>query len=53
MVVAKGRKVPKGTVGIVAFVHPNGGVLLKAENEWKDRKAQGTWVNAGNLQAAV
>ena len=51
MEVYKGRKVARGTVGIVAFVHSNGGVLLKPEAVWKDRNAQGTWVNASNLRA--
>jgi len=51
MEVFKGRKVPVGTVGIAAFIHANGGVLLKNEDEWQDRKAQGIWVNTGNLRA--
>jgi hypothetical protein len=51
MVVVKGRKVPKGTTGTVAFIHSNGGVLLKDDAVWRDRKAQGIWVNAGNLAA--
>jgi hypothetical protein len=51
MIVAKGRKVPVGFVGTVAFVSGSGSVLLKADNEWQDRKAQGTWVAASNLRA--
>src|SRR5260221_2309140 len=52
MVVFKGRKVPVRTTGVVAFVHENGGVLIKPEAVWQDRNAQGVWVNAGNLRAA-
>lgn len=54
MVVAKGRKgrnVHGGFAGTVAYVSGSGSVLLKADNEWQDRKAQGTWVNARNLIA--
>ena len=51
MVVARGRKVPLGTVGTVAYVSGSGSVLLKADHEWQDRKAQGTWVDARNLKA--
>lgn len=51
MVVAKGRKVPVGFVGTVAYVSGSGSVLLKADHEWQDRKAQGTWVDARNLRA--
>lgn len=51
MIVAKGRKVPVGFVGTVAYVSGSGGVLLKADHEWQDRKAQGTWVDARNLKA--
>lgn len=51
MIVFKGRKVPIGTVGVVAFIHENGGVLLKPEESWRDRRTQGVWVNVGNLKA--
>ena len=51
MVVAKGRKVPVGFAGTVAYVSGSGSVLLKADAEWQDRKAQGTWVPAANLKA--
>jgi hypothetical protein len=51
MVVFKGRKVPLGTVGVVAYVSGSGSVLLKDEANWQDRKADGVWVNAGNLRA--
>lgn len=51
MVVVSGRKVAKGTVGIVAFVHNNGGALLKDEAVWTDRNAPGTWVDARHLRA--
>lgn len=51
MRVAKGRKVPVGTVGTVAFVSRSGSVLLKADHEWQDRKAQGIWINGRNLKA--
>lgn len=49
MIVVKGRKVPKGFVGTVAFVSGTGNVLLKDDAEWQDRKAPGTWVSATNL----
>lgn len=52
MKVVKGRKAPVGTVGVVAYVHSDGRVLLKNESEWQDRKANGVWVAAGNLEAA-
>ena len=51
MVVFKGRKVPIGTTGTVAFVSDSGRALLKADHEWQDRKAQGTWVPCANLRA--
>lgn len=51
MVVARGRKVPVGTVGTVAYISGSGSVLLKADNEWQDRKASGVWVAAHNLKA--
>ena len=51
MVVASGRKVKKGLEGTVAYVKADGGVLLKADNEWQDRKAQGTWVDVRHLKA--
>lgn len=53
MIVVKGRKVPQGFVGTVAFISGSGSVLLKADNEWQDRKAQGTWVPADYLAARV
>lgn len=51
MVVVKGRKVPKGTEGTVAYVNREGSVLLKKDHEWQDRKAQGVWVTATYLKA--
>ena len=51
MEVFKGRKVPVGTIGTVAFIHYNGGVLLKNDHEWQTRKANGVWVNPENLRA--
>ena len=53
MVVFKGRKVPIGTTGVVAYIHPGGSVLLKPEANWRDRSVQGTWVSAANLKAVV
>jgi len=52
MEVFKGRKVPIGTTGTVAYVHINGGVLLKNDNEWQNRKANGVWVNREHLRLA-
>ena len=52
MIVVSGRKVPKGTIGTVAFISGNtGGVLIKADNEWQDRKANGVWVDPRHLRA--
>lgn len=50
MVVFKGRKVPIGTTGVVAFISEDR-VLLKQPHEWQDRKANGIWVAAANLKA--
>ncbi len=53
MVVAKGRKVAVGTVGVVAYIHRDtGSVLLKDERCWQDRKANGVWVNPSHLKVA-
>ena len=51
MKVIRGKKVPVGHVGTVAYVHSNGGVLLKAANEWQNRKANGVWVDKEYLEA--
>jgi len=51
MEVFKGRKVPVGTSGTVAWISNSGNVLLKPDNVWQDRKADGVWVPAGNLRA--
>lgn len=51
MVVTRGRKVPLGTVGTVAYVSASGGVLLKGDDVWQDRLASGFWVDAKNLKA--
>lgn len=51
MQVAKGRKVPVGFVGVVSYISGSGSCLLKAEDVWQDRKANGTWVDARNLVA--
>lgn len=51
MVVTRGRKVKPGTVGIVAYIHESGRVLLKDEKTWQDRNAQGVWVSADYLKA--
>lgn len=51
MIVVRGRKVKVGTIGVVAFISNNtGGVLLKDEKVWKDRKANGVWVEPGYLE---
>jgi len=51
VVVVRGRKVPVGTSGRVAWVSSNtGGVLLKDEDKWEIREAEGTWVNPQNLE---
>lgn len=51
MIVVRGRKVKVGTTGVVAFISNNtGGVLLKDENVWKDRKANGIWVSPEYLE---
>lgn len=52
MTVVRGRKVPKGTVGIVCWIsNKTGGVLIKDESVWKDRNAPGVWVNPDYLKA--
>jgi hypothetical protein len=51
MIVARGRKVPKGTTGTVAFVNTTGSVLLKDDAVWQDRGAPGVWVHASYLRA--
>lgn len=51
MKVVSGRKVPVGTVGTVAFVSGSGGVLLKDDARWQDRKADGVWVDPRHLEA--
>ncbi len=50
MIVASGRKVPRGIQGTVAFVG-EGKALLKADSEWNDRKANGVWVQNQHLVA--
>ena len=51
VVVVRGRKVPVGTRGRVAWVSSNtGGILVKPEAVWQDRVADGTWVNPANLE---
>ena len=52
MRVTRGRKVKVGTIGVVAYVHTNGGVLLKDPASWQDRNAPGTWVNGEYLENA-
>lgn len=51
MTVVKGRKVPIGTEGTVAYISNKGTVLLKDDASWRDRKADGVWVSASNLAA--
>jgi hypothetical protein len=51
VVVVRGRKVPIGTAGRVAWVSSNtGGVLVKDEDCWQTRDAAGTWVDPRNLE---
>jgi hypothetical protein len=51
VVVVRGRKVPVGTAGRVAWVSANtGGILVKSEDEWQIREANGTWVDPRNLE---
>lgn len=47
--VVSGRKVPKGTMGIVAYMNDHS-VLIKAEHEWKNRQANGTWVSKNHVE---
>lgn len=50
MRVVRGRKVTVGTEGTVAYIGENR-VLLKAHDAWRDRKADGVWVQPGYLEA--
>lgn len=51
VVVVRGRKVPVGTTGRVAWVSSNtGGVLVKDEDKWQDRSQNGVWVEPRNLE---
>lgn len=52
MEVVRGRKVPIGTRGCVAYIKGDS-VLLKAPEDYKNRNAQGRWVNAANLKGLV
>lgn len=47
--VVSGRKVPKGMMGIVAYMNDHS-VLIKAEHEWKNRQANGTWVSKNHVE---
>jgi len=52
MRVVSGRKVPVGTTGTVAFVSQDGlSALIKSDDEWQNRKANGTWVQSRHLAA--
>lgn len=53
VVVVKGRKVPIGTRGRVAWISTSvggDGVLVKHADSWQDRDASGIWVTASNLE---
>jgi hypothetical protein len=51
VVVVKGRKVPIGTQGRVAWISVNtGNVLVKPADSWQNREAAGIWVVASNLE---
>jgi hypothetical protein len=54
VVVARGRKVPIGTIGRIAWISRNtGGILLKDEDKWQDRATDGVWVDPRNLEIIV
>jgi len=50
MTVVRGKKVPIGTEGVVAYVKGDS-VLLKDGANWRDRKADGVWVHRAYLKA--
>lgn len=51
MIVVRGKKLLQGHIGVVAFISNNtGGVLLKPEGAWQDRKTDGIWVNPEMLE---
>lgn len=51
VVVVRGRKVPVGTTGRVAWVSSStGGILVKDEDKWQDRSQNGVWVEPRNLE---
>lgn len=53
--VVKGRKLPHGTEGYVAFVHHNGGLLLKSKENFDAGRMSPAigWANSGNLVRLV
>lgn len=52
VVVTRGRKVPLGTIGVIAYIG-EGSVLIKDEANWQDRNANGTWVYTSNIERLV
>ena len=51
VVVTKGRKVPIGTAGCIAWINvETGSALVKPANLWQDRSANGIWVDIRNLE---
>ena len=53
MRVAKGRKVPVGTIGVVSYLSGSGSALLKNENEWQDRASGADGANAEPEKSVV
>jgi hypothetical protein len=51
MRVKSGSKVKPGTLGTIAYIHHSGRVLLKPDASWRDRNAQGDWIDPRHLEA--
>lgn len=55
VVVARGRKLPIGTVGRIAYISANGGYLIKPDDDqWNVRMSPAIgWANSNNLERLV
>lgn len=53
--VVRGRKLPIGTEGYISFIHNNGGLLLKTQENYKAGKGSPAigWANSNNLDRLI